>query len=319
MAAAASMTHSSRIQPADRFAGPEDREHDGEELDARLELAEHRGRHHLALGCDHPAQPHHDQLAADDERDDPGRCPAGGEQTRSARPRRAACPPWCRGRSRACWSRPSGARVARPPSRWRPRRRTAPPPTSSAVFPSPFSTSHITTGVRTIRVAVPAAIKRADCILLQVTVGVATRRARTLARAVRGGASLVALLERAACGRRSALHVRLAQRGLDGRNPARGHAELADAEPSEQRPRPRARRPARRTPPPSARARGRPQLPPAIRASTGARAPPAGRRAPRCPARRPSCTGRGRSSRSRRSRPPARTALPGARAPAPRP
>jgi hypothetical protein len=49
-------------------------------LDARLELAEHRGRHDLALGGDRPAQPHDDQLAADDERNDPGRCPVGGEQ-----------------------------------------------------------------------------------------------------------------------------------------------------------------------------------------------------------------------------------------------
>ena len=97
---------------------------------------------------------------------------------------------------------------------------------------SPFSTSHITTGVRRIRVALPAAIKPAERMLLRITIGFATRRADSTARCPRRCLP-GALGEGPEGGRRGALRVALAQRGLDGRDPARRHAQLADAEPGE--------------------------------------------------------------------------------------
>ena len=50
---------------------------------------------------------------------------------------------------------------------------------------SPFSTSHMTTGVRRIRVALPAAIKPAERMLLRITIGFATKRADSTARCPR--------------------------------------------------------------------------------------------------------------------------------------
>ena len=85
------------------------------------------------------------------------------------------------------------------------------------------------TGVSRIRVAVPAARKRAERSPPRVTFGIATRRAdATRAPSGRSGRALRARA------RRRARPVAVAQCGLDRGDPARGHAQLAHAEPGEQ-------------------------------------------------------------------------------------